>query len=172
MKDEQSLIENVEQAINSSQDLVQIVENLAEVDVLDSSDFATNSQILADYMKEFQFDWDNEAFDNEEDFVSETVSKIKQILADIKSGNKYKRIFSAELAYSYLYKEDYSYKTFIENMTAKTIDEAVKEKDKIRAKAPKQHPEDKNFALEDVRVRVKIVDQNQNTVLEEKFLLN
>ncbi|MDZ7786057.1 MAG: hypothetical protein U5L95_02960 [Candidatus Saccharibacteria bacterium] len=172
MNQEKSFINNIDEAVNSSDDLVQLAENLAKVDIPERSDLTGNSQILADYISEFQFDWDNEAFDNEEGFASETVAKTKQILADTKSGNQYKKIFSAELAYSRLKGDSYSYKVVAQNLSAKSVNEAIKEKDEIRDKVPRQHPEDNNYVLEDVRVRVKIVDQNENTVLEEKFLLN
>lgn len=172
MEEEQLLIVNIKKAISSSHDQAQVAETLAKVDIPKTNGFTTNSQILADYIGEFQFARDNEAYYNEEQFVSETVAKIKQIVADIESGNRYNSIFSADLAYSQLEEGNYSYKVVAQKMSASSVDEAIKEKDEIRAKAPKQHPEDKSYTLEDVRVRVKIVDQNKNTVLEEKFLLN
>ena len=173
MNAEQSLIESIEKCLISSQDVSEVANNLLEVDEPKFDELSNNAQILASYLAEFKFDWDNESYDGDSDeFASKAVDKFKQILAAIKAGNEYKKIFKAELAYSHLENGNYIYKMTSEAMSAKTVDEATKEKDEIRAKAPKSHPEDKSYVLEDVRVKVKIVDQSGKTVLEEKFLLN
>lgn len=171
MNEEQLLVDATEKAINSAQDAAQIAASLAKVDIPKSNNLSVNAQILADFISEFQFDWDNDTFDDDI-LVSDKLPKIRQILSDIKSGNQYKKVFSAELAYSYFDGSDFSYKLVTEKMQAKTADEAVIEKDEIHAKAPKQHAEDKNYVLEDVRVMVKVVDQNDKVVLLEQFLLN
>lgn len=165
------LIDNIDKAANSSEDVAQAAENLAKIDIPEPDDFTTNVSVLAEYVSEFQFDWDNEATD-EEEFAFKSITIIKQILGDIKSGNQYKRIFSAELAYSSLEGDDYTYKVVVEKMLAQTIGEAIKEKDDIRTKAPQQHPGYKSYFLEDVRVKVKVIDQSKNTILGEKFVLD
>lgn len=172
MNREELFIRNVDEAVSSADDEARLAESLASVDISQTNGFAGNLQILADYISEFQFDWDNEVFRDKGEFASEAIAKVRQILADTKSGNQYKKIFSAELAYSRLEEGDYTYKVVSQKMSAKSVDDAVKEKDEIRAQASSRYPEDKNYALEDVRVKVKVVDQNENTVLEERFLLN
>ncbi len=172
MNQEELFIKKITKAVNSSNDIEQLAENLAKVDIPQSDDFTINVSILADYLAEFQFDWENEAFDNEDEFVAEAATKIKQILTDIKLGNEYRKIFSSKLVYSQLEADNYSYKVVNQKMSAKSVDEAIEEKGEVRAKAPKQHPEDNKYSLEDVRVMVKVVDQNENIVLEEKFVLN
>jgi hypothetical protein len=162
----------VDETIESTDNLVEMIEIVAELEIPDSSGFSTNAQVLADYISELQFDWDNESYENRDDFVSESAAKVKQILADIKSGNQYRKLFSVELAYSRLKSDNYDYKFIHEKLSAETTDEALSEKEKVRINAPKQHPEDDQFTLEDARLRVKVIDQNNKTVLEEKFLLN
>ena len=175
MSDEKVFLEKIEKIIESSQEAVEVVGILVEMDLPKADSFTINAQVLANYMYGLKFDWDNlDAIDDgkEEKLASETVGKIKQILADIKSGNQYTKIFSVELAYSRLKGDDYTYKIMTQKMSATTHSEATKEKDEIRAQAPKQHPTDKEFALEDVRLRVKVVDQKGDTILKEDFLLN
>lgn len=172
MNEEQLFLENVGKAINSSQDAFRRAVDLSKVDVPEPSGLSINTQILADYVGDFQFDWDNEAFEDEGIFATEAVAKVTQILADIQSGNEYKKIFRLELAYSHLDGNEYAYKLETENMLARTIDEAQKEKDRIRVKSPKKHPDDERFTFEDARLRVEIVDQNENTVIEEKYFKN
>ena len=170
---DQIFLESVRRIVNLEQDPVEIADIIVTVALPKSSNSSMDVHILSEYIHRFRFGWDNyDDSDGEEKFATETIAKIKQILSDIKSGNQYTKIFSAELAYSRLSGSDYAYKIVTKKMSAKTINKARKEKDEICAKAPKQHPTDKDFALEDVRVMVKVVDQKGDTILKEDFLLN
>jgi hypothetical protein len=118
MNAEQSLIENIEKSLMSSEDVVEIANNLLEVEEPKFDELTNNAEILASYLNEFKFDWDNESYNGDSDeFASTAVDKFKQILADIKAGNVYKKIFSAELAYSYLENGNYLYILFRDDST-------------------------------------------------------
>lgn len=173
METSQSFIAKLEEALKSS---AEVAELIAKVEVPNLTDTTVNVQTLGSYISEFEFDWDNfdgstEDYD-EDSFASDTIRKIEQILADIKSGNEYTEVFIAELAYSKLKDENYDYKIVKKDMTAKNRDEAVAEKDAIRSSAPKTHMEDGSYSLEDVRVLVKTLDENEVVVLDEKFVTN
>lgn len=170
----QGFIAKLEEALKASTNAVEVAENIVKVEVPSLTETTINLRVLGNFLTEFEFDWDN--FDGGADdydvdsFASDAVSKIEQILADIKTGNTYSEVFVVELAYSKLKDGDYDYKIVKQDMKATAFDEAMAEKDEIRSKAPKAYSDDEGYSLEDVRVLVKVVDQNEVVVIDEKFV--
>lgn len=164
---EAEFLKSVEKCISVSSDTEHIAEDLALVDCSGAESFSKNGQVLARYISGFQFDWDNETYDNDENKLSETIDKIRQILADINAGNEYTSVFSTELAYSRLKDGEYEYEIINTKMDAKTAEDAEQESRDIRLKTDKAHPDDASFTLEDVRIREQIIDQKGNIVLNQ-----
>ena len=172
MKNEQLFVEQVEEAVRRPEDTLWCAERLACVQIPDLSESPVSVQVLAECVDEFKFDWDNEPSSNDGVTATGVIAKIRQILGDVQSGNVYRRVFNAELVYSCLRGGAYTYKTVTQPMHSETVEEAVREKDEIRAASPKQYPGNEAYQLEDVRVYLKVVDQNDSTILEETFALN
>ena len=133
-------------------------------------ELSANTNTVIRHVNDFEFEYN--ARDLEEGEAEEVLRAIQRTLSDIEKGNLYKEVFWAELAYSKLQNTEYLYKIINQKMESKTIEEAKHEKQEIKEEAPKQHPEDSDYSLEDVRVNIEIIDSNGNTVEKPKFLLN
>lgn len=178
MNDEQNYIDEITKIIDNSDEPVQQIDKIVALPMPNTSNYSVNVQVLASYIAELKFDWDNfetgdtDNYDEAETaFVSSALLKIKQILSDIKDGKKYKRVFIAELAYSRLVGDEYKYKMIMQGMKAKTVQEATTEIIDIKHDAPKTHPDDLQFGIEDVRTRVEVIDEDGRIILKDKFLL-
>ena len=116
---EKEFLDSVQKCVNKSGDTEQVAEDLMAIDCREMHIYSKNGQVLARYINSFQFDWDNEAYDDDDKKLSEVIDKIKEILADVKAGNEYKSIYSTELAYSRLVDGVYRYKIANQSYTQK-----------------------------------------------------
>jgi len=184
MKEQEiQFLHNIKSVLTKNADAVEIIDELAKLDKPSTDGLSVNTLTIIEYINNLEFEREDGELDggsdDSEDYVtaelkiaSENLQKIKSILTDIDNDNWYKQVFWAEFAYSYLQNGKYSYKVVNQKMDAKSADEAKQQKDEVKAKAPKQHPDDPNFKLEDVRVNVKVVDKDDKTVEARSFLLN
>lgn len=174
MNDEQqNYLDSVNRAIRVSDDPTQQADAIIELPTPKTTNFDINAQELVEFIEEFKFDWDNfDVEDGSSKFASESMQKMSQIINDTEKGNQYHRTFKAELAYSKLVDDKYAYKIITQSMSSKTIEEAKTEKDEIRHNISKTHPDEPDFTLEDVRVKVDIIDQNGNIIIKDKSVLS
>jgi hypothetical protein len=168
MSTEKLFLQSVHDALNLG-GATEIIESLAKLNCPKLNNLSFNSQVLANYISQFQFDWEEEAYDmdHEEEFATETVEVVKRILRDIESRNKYSQSFRAELAYSHLEGDNYQYLLIHQNMSSETAKDAKHELAGIAKKAPKNHPDNNKYTLEDVRLRVEVVDNKGRPVFPD-----
>lgn len=163
---EKQFLNSVVKCVGKSADTEQIAEDLMAINCRDMHGYSKNGQVLARYISDFQFDWDNEAYDTNKKKLLDAVDRIKQIFTDTKAGNLYQSVFSAELAYSRLVDGDYQYKIVNHKLRAETKEQAENEANEIKRNTNKVHPEDPSFTLEDVRIREQIIDQKGNSIFD------
>ncbi len=181
MKEQEShYIQKVEQTIGQETDAVKTICELTRLKKPSPDELSVNTQSLIEYVDNLELEREDGELDGgaddydaiEQRIASDNLENIKRIVSDIKNGNWYQQIFWAELAYSNLQNDKYLYKLVHQKMDAKTSKEAEREMNEAKEKASRQHPDDPDFLLEDVRVNVEIIDSNGKPVEPQKFLLN
>lgn len=177
---ERQYIQNVKSLVDKDTETITTIDELARLEKPSSDVISINTQCLIEYIDNLELEREDGELDGgakdytgvEQRIAINNLQNVKRILVDIDKDNWYMQVFWAELAYSHLKDGEYTYKLVNEKMNAQTVQEAEKEKDQVRTKARKQHPDDPDYSLEDVRVKVEIVDGVGKIVESQKFLLN
>lgn len=156
-KQEQAYVTKVKDVVNSSLAFGEMVQQLVSIPAPEAGEMSVNATVLEWYIKELEFDLEEETL---EDSESKVRKKLQQILSDIENGNWYRELFTAELAYSRLENGTYSYKIKKERIDASNLKAAQARAVSLKAKTPKSHPQATEFMLEDVRLRMELIDSH------------
>lgn len=187
-KSEDTFLAEVQKVLDHSDTHKKTAIKLMGIEEPDTKDFSLNAQELADWIYELKFSYedgelelvgagftdeeDEEMHEKERQLINQTISKVTSILSDIKSGNKYQSVYFLDFAYSKLDGGDYLYKMVNKRIEANTLEDAKRIRDAEKLKAPKHHPDDTSYSLEDIRINVEIVDSKGKVVEPQKYIFN
>ncbi len=166
-------ISSLQEYITHLKDVVSQQKELEDIaDVIEAMDYSLdlpsnedtelywNYKTLGDYVGWFSFDWREEAYrpdGDEDEFLSKGIGDIKQMLADIDANNLYHPVFRVKTVYT---NKEWAGEEVWQDIDAKTIEQAKKQTDDIRAKSPKALADKPDKTLSDVILSMEILDSN------------
>lgn len=162
----QEYITQLKYIVGSNKELEELANSIAELEYsidlsnVHKSDLYYNYVVLLGFTSEFAFDWNEEAYDNEDVFLNDGIATIKQMLTDIDNNNLYHPAFRVKTVYT---DKNGDGENKLQDIDAKNIEEAKKITDGIRASAPKAFADKPNITLLDVILNMEIVDSNRES---------
>ena len=173
---ENKYISNVKAILSKSTDSVLMIEELVNLDLsgAGTANFSNNTTVILRTLFEItmpSFDDFLEGMGSEEEQTKacdKCTRLFEKAIEDLENNNLYIHKYSIELAYSKLVDQEYTYKLVRHQIEANTLEEAISLKTQLRNGAPKKHPEDETYTLEDDRLKSAIIDSKNNVVVYEQ----
>jgi len=171
-KQESEYIAKVKAVLDSQTDPVKAIGKLIEIDMPQDIESSLNTIAITSTLSNI----DTPGFDdfmenpNAEQECDGSVRLFKKSIKDLEDNNVYIHRYFVELAYSKISGENYTYKLTRQNVEADELGEAIDEKAMIRSEAPKIHPENRQYTLEDARLKEMILDSKDQSVAYESFV--
>lgn len=167
---ESEYISKVKTILENENDPVEVIERLLELSMPSNEDSSFNTLAITNTLEELDipsFDDFMEDGTRAEETCDESVKLFKQSIKDLEDGNLYAHQYSVELAYSKISGGNYTYKLVQRQIKVNTLKEAIDEKARIRSEAPRNHPEDEEYTIEDDRLKFTILNSKNDVVVYE-----
>jgi hypothetical protein len=155
-------LKNLSEVVNQKESPTDIADELVQFVPLDAAKVNQNAnpEALNDCLENFQFDWDNYDQAGGTNFCENSINDIKQMLADIAESNNYQRTFILKLIYDRKSGNDYEPKESEQKLDALNTEDAKREADAVRTRAPKALAENPEYQLLDTVVYMRMLDSS------------